>query len=278
MRVLYNGVVMIKFDKVSKTYRNGTHALYDISLDIKDGEFVYIIGETGSGKSTMIKILDGEELPTSGDVIVTGINIDKKKKDNKNEDVNVGKLKKRKVPLYRRNIGVVFQDYRLLPKKTVFENVAYAMEVVDAPNDKLRPRVREVLKLVGLSDKANSFPNEISGGQQQRTAIARAIANRPKILIADEPTGNLDPKKSNEIIKLFEKINREENTTILIVTHDIETVRKHPKRTIEIKNGHIVRDKADGIADVRTTIDKMDTETLNLSDFEGLRLNGEEDE
>ena len=278
MRVLYNGVVMIKFDKVSKTYRNGTHALYDISLDIKDGEFVYIIGETGSGKSTMIKILDGEELPTSGDVIVTGINIDKKKKNNKNEDVNVGKLKKRKVPLYRRNIGVVFQDYRLLPKKTVFENVAYAMEVVDAPNDKLRPRVREVLKLVGLSDKANSFPNEISGGQQQRTAIARAIANRPKILIADEPTGNLDPKKSNEIIKLFEKINREENTTILIVTHDIETVRKHPKRTIEIKNGHIVRDKADGIADVRTTIDKMDTETLNLSDFEGLRLNGEEDE
>ena len=269
---------MIKFDKVSKTYRNGTHALYDISLDIKDGEFVYIIGETGSGKSTMIKILDGEELPTSGDVIVTGINIDKKKKNNKNGDVNVGKLKKRKVPLYRRNIGVVFQDYRLLPKKTVFENVAYAMEVVDAPNDKLRPRVREVLKLVGLSDKANSFPNEISGGQQQRTAIARAIANRPKILIADEPTGNLDPKKSNEIIKLFEKINREENTTILIVTHDIETVRKHPKRTIEIKNGHIVRDKADGIADVRTTIDKMDTETLNLSDFEGLRLNGEEDE
>ena len=278
MRVLYNGVVMIKFDKVSKTYRNGTHALYDISLDIKDGEFVYIIGETGSGKSTMIKILDGEELPTSGDVIVTGINIDKKKKNNKNGDVNVGELKKRKVPLYRRNIGVVFQDYRLLPKKTVFENVAYAMEVVDAPNDKLRPRVREVLKLVGLSDKANSFPNEISGGQQQRTAIARAIANRPKILIADEPTGNLDPKKSNEIIKLFEKINREENTTILIVTHDIETVRKHPKRTIEIKNGHIVRDKADGIADVRTTIDKMDTETLNLSDFEGLRLNGEEDE
>lgn len=267
---------MIKFDKVSKTYRNGTHALYDISLDIKDGEFVYIIGETGSGKSTMIKILDGEELPTSGDVIVTGINIDKKKKNNKNGDVNVGKLKKRKVPLYRRNIGVVFQDYRLLPKKTVFENVAYAMEVVDTPKDKLRPRVREVLKLVGLSDKANSFPNEISGGQQQRTAIARAIANRPKILIADEPTGNLDPKKSNEIIKLFEKINREENTTILIVTHDIETVRKHPKRTIEIKNGHIVRDKADGIADVKTTIDKMDTETISLSDFEGLRLDGED--
>ncbi len=265
---------MIKFDKVSKTYKNGTHALYDISLDIKDGEFVYIIGETGSGKSTMIKILDGEELPSGGDVIVTGIDIEKNKKK-KTNSVNVGKLKKRKVPLYRRNIGVVFQDYRLLPKKTVFENVAYAMEVVDTPNDKLRPRVREVLRLVGLTDKANSFPNEISGGQQQRTAIARAIANKPKILIADEPTGNLDPKKSNEIIKLFEKINREENTTILIVTHDIETVRKHPKRTIEIKNGHIVRDKADGIADVKTTIDKMETETISLSDISALRLEEE---
>ncbi len=265
---------MIKFDKVSKTYKNGTHALYDISLDIKDGEFVYIIGETGSGKSTMIKILDGEELPSGGDVIVTGIDIEKNKKK-KTNSVNVGKLKKRKVPLYRRNIGVVFQDYRLLPKKTVFENVAYAMEVVDTPNDKLRPRVREVLRLVGLTDKANSFPNEISGGQQQRTAIARAIANKPKILIADEPTGNLDPKKSNEIIKLFEKINKEENTTILIVTHDIETVRKHPKRTIEIKNGHIVRDKADGIADVKTTIDKMETETISLSDISALRLEEE---
>lgn len=256
---------MIKFDKVSKTYKNGTHALYDISLEIKDGDFVYIIGETGSGKSTMIKILDGEEVPTSGSVTVSGINIDNKKK--KNDIVDVGKLKKRKVPLYRRNIGVVFQDYRLLPKKTVFENVAYAMEVVDTPKDKLRPRVREVLKLVGLADKSNSFPNELSGGQQQRTAIARAIANRPKILIADEPTGNLDPKKSNEIINLFEKINKEENTTILIVTHDIDTVRKHPKRTIEINNGHIVRDKEDGIRNVKTTIDKADTQTLSLDEI-----------
>ena len=243
--LLYNVVVMIKFEKVSKTYKNGTHALHDVSLEIKDGEFVYIIGETGSGKSTMIKILDGEEVPTTGNVFVS--------------DINVGKLKKRRVPLYRRNIGVVFQDYRLLPKKTVFENVAYAMEVVDTPKDKLRPRVREVLKLVGLSDKSNSFPGEISGGQQQRTAIARAIANRPKILIADEPTGNLDPKKSNEIIKLFERINKEEKTTILIVTHDIETVRKHPKRTIEINYGHIIRDKEDGIGDIKTTIDKADT-------------------
>lgn len=266
---------MIKFEKVSKTYKNGTHALYDISLDINDGEFVYIIGETGSGKSTMIKILDGEEIPTSGRVTVSGVSLDSKAK--KNDIVDVGKLKKRKVPLYRRNIGVVFQDFRLLPKKTVFENVAYALEVVDTPKEKLRPRVREVLKLVGLSDKSNSFPSEISGGQQQRTAIARAIANKPKILIADEPTGNLDPKKSNEIIKLFEKINREEHTTILIVTHDIDTVRKHPKRTIEIKEGHIVRDKADGICDVKTTIDKADTETISLGDIDSLRLMQEDE-
>ena len=261
---MYNVIVMIKFDKVSKTYKNGTHALNDISLSIKDGEFVYVIGETGSGKSTMIKILDGEEVPTGGSVTVSGIKLDKK---NKKNTVDVGKLKKRKVPLYRRNIGVVFQDYRLLPKKTVFENVAYAMEVVDTPTAKLRPRVREVLKLVGLSDKSNSFPNELSGGQQQRTAIARAIANKPKILIADEPTGNLDPKKSNEIIKLFERINREEKTTIIIVTHDIETVRKHPKRTIEINNGHIIRDKEDGIANVKTSIDKNDTQTISLKDL-----------
>ena len=224
---------MIKFDKVSKTYKDGTHALYDISLEIKDSEFVYIIGPTGSGKSTMIKLLDGEEIPSSGDVIVS--------------DINVGKLKYSKVPLYRRNIGVVFQDFRLLPKKTVFENIAYAMEVVDTPNQILRARVREVLKLVGLADKSNAYPSQISGGQQQRVAIARAIANRPKILIADEPTGNLDPKMSDEIISLFEKINREEKTTILIVTHDIDSAKRHPKRTIEINSGHLVRDKEEGL-------------------------------
>lgn len=224
---------MIKFVKAAKIYKNGTHALHDITLNINDGEFVYIIGPTGSGKSTLIKLLDGEEIPTSGDVVVS--------------NTNVGKLKKSKVPLYRRNIGVVFQDYRLLSKKTVFENVAYAMEVVDTPKDKLRPRVREVLKLVDLSDKSNSFPDQLSGGQKQRVAIARAIANKPKILIADEPTGNLDPKMSDDIISLFEKINKEEETTILIVTHDLQTVQNHPKRTIEINSGHIVRDRFDGL-------------------------------
>lgn len=220
---------MIKFNNVSFRYKNGVHALHDINLEINDGEFVYITGTTGSGKSTLIKLLDTEIVPTKGTVIVG--------------KTNVGKLKYSKVPLYRRTIGVVFQEYKLLPKKTVFENVAFALEVVDTPRKELRRRVREVLKLVGLSEKYSSLPGYISGGQQQRTAIARAIANRPKILIADEPTGSLDPVTSDEIISLFEKINKEEGTTILIVTHDAETVRKHPKRTIKIESGHIVDDR-----------------------------------
>ncbi len=219
---------MISIRDVSKTYKNGTHALYNINLEIQDREFVYIVGSTGSGKSTLIKILNGEEIPTSGEVMVNG--------------TNVGKLRFGKVPLYRRGIGVVFQDYRLLPRRTVFENVAYALEVVDAKKKDIRVRVREVLKLVDLEDKATSFPDELSGGQQQRVAIARAIANKPKILIADEPTGNLDPKKSDEIIQLLEKINKEEETTILIVTHDTQIVRHHPKRMVMIESGHIVAD------------------------------------
>lgn len=219
---------MIEIENVFKKYKNGTHALNGISLEVKDEEFIYIVGSTGSGKSTLIKILNGEEIPTSGKAVVNGI--------------DVGKLRFSKVPLYRRNVGVVFQDYRLLPRKTVFENVAYALEVVDTPKKQLRSRVREVLKLVDIADKSNAFPSELSGGQQQRVAIARAIANRPKILIADEPTGNLDPKKSDEIIKLFEKINEEEKTTILIVTHDTEIVKNHPKRMVMIESGHIVAD------------------------------------
>ena len=223
---------MISIQNASKTYKNGTHALSNISLEIKEGEFVYIVGPTGSGKSTLIKLLDGEEVPDSGLVMVAG--------------TNVGKLRHSKVPLYRRNIGVGFQNYRLLPRKTAFENVAYAMEVVDTPKDQLRKRVREVLKLVDVADKSNSFPDQLSGGQQQRVAIARAIANKPKILIADEPTGNLDPKKSDEIIRLLEKINKEEGTTILIVTHDSTTVKHHPKRMIALDSGHIVADLAKG--------------------------------
>ena len=223
---------MLDLKHVSKTYKNGVNALYDVNLKIDQGEFVYIIGPTGSGKSTLIKLLDGEEIPTKGKVEVTGI--------------NVGKLKHSKVPLYRRNIGVVFQDFRLLERKTVFENIAFALEVINVPKEKIRKRVREVMNLVGLDDKGNSFPQELSGGQQQRVAIARAIANKPKLLIAAEPTGNLDPQKSDEIMTLLEKINREEKTTVLMVTHDITLVNKHRKRTIALEAGHIVADMNEG--------------------------------
>lgn len=223
---------MLQLKGVGKTYKNGVNALYDINLTINQGEFVYIIGPTGSGKSTMIKILDGEEVPSKGLVDVLGI--------------NVGKLKHSKVPLYRRNIGVVFQEYRLLERKTVFENIAFALEVINMSTIDIRKRVREVMNLVGLDDKGHSFPTELSGGQQQRVAIARAIANRPKILIADEPTGNLDPGKSDEIMNLLEKINREEGTTVLMVTHDITLVNKHRKRTIALEAGHIIADMPEG--------------------------------
>ncbi len=222
---------MIKIENIKKVYKNGTHAINDISLEIDEGEFVYIVGSTGSGKSTLIKILNAEEIPSQGKAMVFG--------------TDLCKLKHRKVPLYRRNIGVVFQEYRLLPKKTVYENVAYALEVIDSKPLEIKKRVREVLKLVGLLEKQNMFPNELSGGQQQRVAIARAIANKPKILIADEPTGNLDASMSDGIIKLFEKINKEENTTVLIVTHDLIIVKNHPKRTIKIEAGHIVYDKGE---------------------------------
>ena len=223
---------MLELKHIAKTYKNGVNALYDVNLKIDQGEFVYIIGPTGSGKSTLIKLLDGEEIPTKGKVEVAGI--------------NVGKLKHSKVPLYRRNIGVVFQDFRLLERKTVFENIAFALEVINVPKEKIRKRVREVMNLVGLDDKGNSFPQELSGGQQQRVAIARAIANKPKLLIADEPTGNLDPQKSDEIMTLLEKINREEKTTVLMVTHDITLVNKHRKRTIALEAGHIVADMNEG--------------------------------
>lgn len=219
---------MIHLENVSKVYNNGVHAIKNMTLHIDEGEFVYVIGPTGSGKSTFIKLLDGEEVPDSGKVSVAGI--------------DVGALKHKKVPYYRRNIGVVFQDFRLLPNLTVFENIAFAMEVIGEPKNVVRRRVREVLELVSLSEKAKSFPRELSGGQQQRATIGRAIVNRPKVLIADEPTGNLDPSMSNEIIDLLEKINKEEKTTIVMVTHDINLVDQHKKRTIALEEGFVVAD------------------------------------
>lgn len=223
---------MLKFKDVSKTYKNGVNALYNINLLIEQGEFVYIIGPTGSGKSTLIKLLDAEEKATKGSVEVHG--------------VDVAKLKPRKIPHYRRTIGVVFQDYRLLEHKTIFENILFALEIASTPVLKARQRVREVLSLVDLADKANDFPSSLSGGQQQRTAIARAIANRPKVLVCDEPTGNLDPAKSADIIRLLERINWEEGTTILMVTHDISMVNSFRKRTIALQDGHIMADLHDG--------------------------------
>lgn len=223
---------MLSLVGVSKQYENGVNALNDINISVDEGEFVYIIGPTGSGKSTLIKLLDGEQVPSSGEVHVAGF--------------NVGKLRHSKVPYYRRNIGVVFQDFKLLEKKTIFENVAFALEVVNTPKHKLRKRVREVLRLVDLSDKLKSYPNQLSGGQQQRVAIARAIANRPELLICDEPTGNLDPEKSSEIIDLLERINEEEGTTIIMVTHDINTVNMRKKRTIALRNGHMAADMKQG--------------------------------
>ncbi len=223
---------MIDCAHVYKRYKTGTNALYDINLKVDQGEFIYIIGPTGSGKSTLIRLLDGEIAPTKGSVKVVGI--------------DVGNLKNSQVPIYRRNIGVVFQDYKLLPQKTVAENVSYALEVIGLKKKMVKKRVEDVLRLVGLSDKAGSFPRELSGGQQQRVAIARAIANRPKVLIADEPTGNLDPAKSTEIMALLDKIHEEYGTTILMVTHDLTIVNRFRKRTVVLEHGHIVADLAEG--------------------------------
>jgi len=223
---------MIKLTGVTKIYKTGVRALNEMNLNINGGEFVYVIGPTGAGKSTFIKLLYREEIATLGVVTVAG--------------VNVSKIKNRRVPYFRRNIGVVFQNFRLLPKKTIFENVAFALEVIDTPKQKIRTEVRKTLELVGLSDKANSFPHQLSGGQQQRVAIARAIVNQPKVLIADEPTGNLDPDTSEEIIQLLMRINKTEGTTILVVTHNRDMVEKYKNRTILIDNGCVTSDTSLG--------------------------------
>ena len=194
--------------------------------------YIGVVGPVRTGKSTFIKLLYREEKPTSGKVEVVG--------------QDVSKIKNSKVPYFRRNIGVVFQNFRLLPKKTVFENVAYALEVIDTPRVEIRRRVRATLELVGLEDKVNAFPHELSGGQQQRVAIARAIVNRPKVLIADEPTGNLDPETSKEIINVLMRINEEQGTTVLVVTHDQKIVQEHKKRTILMEDGCINADTSLG--------------------------------
>lgn len=221
----------IKFRNVEKTYKNGVNAVYDMNLDIKKGEFVFVIGASGSGKSTLIKMLYREERPSHGEIYVGGI--------------NVAKVKNNKVYKLRRKIGIVFQDYKLLPKLTVYENVAFALEIYGLPSDEVKRKVLKALDLVGLKSRTKSYPDQLSGGEQQRVAIARAIVNSPKLLICDEPTGNLDPDTSLEVMKVIEKIN-DLGTTIVMATHDREMVDKMKKRVILLDNGKLVKDYEKG--------------------------------
>ncbi len=213
---------------VSKTYANGVPALHSIDVVIEKGEFVYIVGPSGAGKSTFIKMIYREERPTEGSVFIQGSDI--------------GKLKEKQIPYLRRKIGVIFQDFKLLPKLSVFENVAFALEVIEEPRDVIRQRVMEVLDIVHLKSKARFLPDELSGGEQQRVSIARAIVNDPHVVIADEPTGNLDPETAWEIMDILEDINRR-GTTILMATHNQSIVNTIKKRVIAIESGRIVRDE-----------------------------------
>ncbi|HEM6190046.1 TPA: cell division ATP-binding protein FtsE [Streptococcus suis] len=222
---------IIEMKDVSKKYGNGTTALRGVSISVEAGEFAYIVGPSGAGKSTFIKLLYREEKLDKGSLIVGKFDL--------------AKIKKKDVPLLRRSVGVVFQDYKLLPKKTVYENIAYAMEVIGEKPRNIKKRVMEVLDLVGLKHKIRSFPNELSGGEQQRIAIARAIVNNPKVLIADEPTGNLDPENSWEIMNLLERINLQ-GTTVLMATHNSQIVNTLRHRVIAIEDGRVVRDEEQG--------------------------------
>jgi len=218
---------LIEFKGVHKTYDNGTKALRDVNIHIDKGEFVFIVGASGSGKSTFLKLIMREERPNAGEVIVNGFKLNK--------------LRRRKVPYLRRTMGIVFQDFRLINNMTVFDNVAFAMRVIGASQREVRKRVPYILGLVGLQDKARSYPMELSGGEQQRVGLARALVNNPSMIIADEPTGNIDPEMSMEIVELLTEINRR-GTTVLMVTHEHELVHAFPHRIIEIRNGTVVSD------------------------------------
>ena len=223
---------MIKTEHVSKIYKDSVSALDDVTVEMGRGEFVFVVGPSGSGKSTFIRLLLKEEEPTSGSIWVAG--------------KNIAKLSPWKVPYLRRNIGTVFQDFKLLSDRTVFGNVAFALEVIGKPKTVIDKRVPEILELVGLGDKVSNYPDELSGGEQQRVSVARAFVNRPLILLADEPTGNLDPGTSVEIMKLLDRINRT-GTTIIMATHDNAIVDAMRKRVIELDMGKVVRDQARGV-------------------------------
>ena len=222
---------MIQFTDVSKSYTEGNTALNGVSLQIEDGEFVFLVGPSGSGKSTIMKIITGELKPTSGTVHVNGYSLER--------------IRKRDIPYMRRTLGVVFQDFRLINKMTVYDNVAYAMRVIGAREAEIKERVPYVLDLVGLTGKERRHPNEMSGGEQQRLAIARALVNNPSTIIADEPTGNLDPARSFELMSLLEEINKL-GTTVLVVTHEQELVKHFDKRVIAIDEGVVISDGMDG--------------------------------
>ena len=222
---------MIEFTDVVKSYNAGNTALRGISMQIEDGEFVFLVGASGSGKSTIIKLITGELQPTSGTVHVNGYSLER--------------IRKREVPYLRRTVGVVFQDFRLIDTKTVYDNVAFAMRVIGAREREISERVPYVLELVGLDTKSHRHPSELSGGEQQRLAIARALVNNPSTIIADEPTGNLDPARALEIMTLLQEINNL-GTTVLVVTHDMEMVNRFGRRVISIDDGLVVSDKSDG--------------------------------
>ena len=218
---------MIQFHNVSKTYKNGTKALQGVNLTIEDGEFVFIVGSSGAGKSTLMKMILMEETPTEGQIEVNGYNL--------------GKLKRRDIPFFRRTLGVVFQDFRLIPTMSVYDNVAFALRVTNVSTKDIRRRVPYILGLVGLQSKARSMPEQLSGGEQQRVALARALGNNPSLIIADEPTGNIDPELSYEIVDLLNEINKC-GTTIVMVTHEHDLVSQFNHRVLTIENGSIVSD------------------------------------
>lgn len=218
---------MIDFKNVSKVYDNGTKALHNVNIHIDKGEFVFVVGASGAGKSTFLKLIMREEVPSSGTIVIKGYNLNE--------------MKKKKIPYFRRNMGIVFQDFRLIPTMTVYDNVAFAMRVVGAREKDIRKRVPYVINIVGLSAKARNYPNELSGGEQQRVALARALANNADIIIADEPTGNVDPQMSLEIVELLTRLN-EAGTTVIMVTHAHDLVKKFDKRVITLESGEVVAD------------------------------------
>ena len=242
---------MIEFSNVSKKYKTGTEALKNVSMRIEKGEFVFVVGSSGAGKSTLIKTLLREEVPTSGTVFVNGFNLNR--------------MKRRHIPKFRRSLGVVFQDFRLIPNMSVYDNVAFSLRVTNVVSKEIRMRVPYTLKLLGLSDKARSMPDQISGGEQQRVALARALVNNPAIIIADEPTGNIDPELSFEIVDLLSAINEQCGTTIVMVTHEHELVNYFNKRVITIEDGQVVSDSINTARTELFTGDLMEDYSKNLT-------------